>query len=143
MLRLIWKRTKPTKPVSEAKAKPERARGCQRLPISLKALTSATNHRLWSSTRHGLESVVTTGKELKKLFELEEVIYIVQISIYRIFAIFPNSTLQLALELGSIILLDQNVTIWIWVNGKTIERVQLARSVEHVFIDFSILATQR
>lgn len=41
-----------------------------------------------------------------------------------------------------IIALDQYITIRVWINGKTVERVEPRGSVEHILIHLSILASQ-
>lgn len=54
----------------------------------------------------------------------------------------PFGNLQLTLELIRLVPLDQNTTVGIRIHRQPIQGVQLTRSVEHVFINLSILSTQ-
>lgn len=44
--------------------------------------------------------------------------------------------------MARLILLDQHIAIWVWVHSQSVQRVQLAGSVEHILINLSILAAQ-
>ena len=49
---------------------------------------------------------------------------------------------KLALELIAIVGLEQNLTVRVRVHCDCVQRVQLAGTVEHIFIHFAVVATE-
>lgn len=52
-------------------------------------------------------------------------------------------SLQFALEASTLVILEQSRTVGVWINGDTIERVELRSTVEHVLVNLAIVSSER
>ena len=83
--------------------------------------------------RHSIRYVCTSS-----LFPTD--MYVKRIyTTYRITILFPS---KLTPQLFSIVLLDQNLAVRVWINRQSIQRIQFARSLKHVLVDLAIIPPQ-
>lgn len=51
--------------------------------------------------------------------------------------------LQLASKLFAVILFEERIIVWVWINSDGVERILLAGSVEHVLVNLAVVTTKR